>query len=164
MDFFETVKRRISIREYSQNPIPEDILAKIVDSGRLAPTARCVEAWEFIVVTDKKDLVKLGQMAPNGAFLKEAVAAIITLSKDTKYYLEDGSAATENMLLAATALGVGSCWVAGDKKDYAPEVCKYLAAPAEFKLVSIVALGYPKSKNLPRQKRSLSEVIHKNKF
>lgn len=164
MDFFETVKKRISVREYSQKPIEESILAKIVDSARLAPTARCVEPWEFIVVTDKKDLTKLGQMAPNGAFLKDAVAAIVTLSKQTKYYLEDGSAATENMLLAATALGLGSCWVAGDKKDYAPEVCKLFGAPSELKLVSIIALGYPKSKTAPRSKRSLSEVIHKDKF
>lgn len=164
MDFFETVKKRVSTRQYSPKPITEDILAKIVDAGRLAPTARCVQPWKFIVVTDEKDLTWLSEAAVNGKFLKEAKAAIITFCEDTKYYLEDGCAATENMLLGATALGLGSCWVAGDKKDYAPQVCNRFGAPANCKLISIISLGYPLSETQPKDRKALPEVLRKERF
>ncbi len=164
MDFFETVKKRISVRQYSTKPIDESLLAKLVDCARLAPTARCVQPWEFIVVSDKKDLAWLGEIAPNGKFLKNAAAAIIVLCQDTKYYLEDGCAATENILLAATALGIGSCWVAGDKKDYTFQVLNHFGAPQSFKLISIVALGYPQSEPSPQPRKTLSEILHKGRF
>ena len=164
MDFFETVEKRISVRQYSPKPIAEKLLAKIVDCGRLAPTARCVQPWEFITISDKKELAWLGETAPNGKFITDAAAAIIVLCQDTKYYLEDGCAATENLLLAATALGIGSCWVAGDKKDYASQVLKHFGAPQNFKLISIISLGYPLSEPVPQEKRSLSELLHKEKF
>ena len=164
MDFFETVKKRISVREYSLKPIEENILNKIIEAALLAPTARCVQPWKFITVTDKKDLTWLGETAPNGKFLKDAAAAIIVFCEDTKYYLEDGCAATENILLAATALGIASCWVAGDKKAYAPQVCTHFNAPEKCNLVSIISLGYPQSQPVAQAKKSLQEVLHKGKF
>ncbi|MCM8780126.1 MAG: nitroreductase family protein, partial [Candidatus Omnitrophica bacterium] len=88
---------------------------------------------------------------------------IAVFCKDTKYYLEDGCAATENLLLAATDLGLASCWVAGDKKPYAAFVNELLGVPAGFKLVSLVALGKSKDK-MAVPKRSLNEVIHWDKF
>lgn len=164
MDFFEAVKRRVSVREYSSKPIDEASLHKIIEAALLAPTARCVQPWQFITVTDKKDLTWLGETAPNAPFLKAAAAAIIVFCENTKYYLEDGCAATENILLAATALGIASCWVAGDKKDYAPQVCKHFNAPEKYKLVSILSLGYAQSKPIPQMKKSLTEALHKGKF
>src|SRR5512135_3275956 len=118
METLECIARRLSVREYSPKAIPRDVLEKLVDAGRRAPSARAVEPWEFVVVTNKDMLLKLGQLATNGSFLKEAAACIAVFCLDTKYYLEDGCAATENILLAATDAGVGSCWVAGDKKPY----------------------------------------------
>jgi nitroreductase len=164
MDFFEVVKKRCSIREYSKRAIKKEDIEKIVDCARLAPTARGEEPWEFVVVTNKDELAKISQMTDYGRFLKEASCGIIVLCKDTKYYLEDGSAATENILLAATSLGIGSCWIAGDKKPYAEKIRQYIGAPSNYKLVSIVALGYPKDKFRPHKKRRLSEVIHFEKF
>ncbi len=164
MDFFEAVKKRSSVREYSDKPITTEELEKIVDAGRLAPTARGVEPWDFIVVQDKKILKKLAQIAPNGKFLEGASAAIVVVVKETKYYLEDGCAATENILLAATALGIGSCWVAGDKKDYASQVLECFVVPAGYKLVSILSFGYPKGDALPHLRRPLSDVFHSEMF
>jgi len=164
MDFFETVKKRISVRHYSQKPIEENLLAKIIDCGRLAPTARCVQPWRFITVTDKKDLAWLGETAPNGKFIKDAQAVIIVICEDTKYYLEDGCAATENILLASTALGIGACWVAGDKKDYASEVLRHFGAAENHKLISLISLGYPQSEPVPQPKKALSEVLCKGKL
>lgn len=164
MDFWEVVKKRISVREYKNQKIEPEKLKKIIDAAHLAPTARGEEPWEFIVFTDKKVLEDLGDITDHGKFLKGAVAGIVVLAKDTKYYLEDGSAATENILLAATSLGIGSCWIAGDKKAYAADICKYLQVPGGYKLISIISLGYPGTEPKSQQKRPVEEVLHQEKF
>jgi nitroreductase len=166
MDPLEILKTRRSIRQYSDEQIAKDILEKIVDAGRFASTARNVQPWEFVVITQVPTLNKLGDLVENARFLAQAKACIAVFCADTKYYLEDGCAATCNILLAATALGIGSCWVAGDKKSYCVEVADLLNVPAAYKLVSLVALGYPKSKDTfhVAQKRDLKEVIHWEKL
>ncbi|MFH1504384.1 MAG: nitroreductase family protein [Candidatus Omnitrophota bacterium] len=164
MDFFEMIKKRCSIREYSKELIKKEDLEKIIDCARFAPTARGEEPWEFVVVTDKKELSKIADMTDYGRFLKEASAGIIVLCKDTKYYLEDGCAATENILLSAASLDIGSCWIAGDKKPYADKIREYIGAPAGYKLISIISLGYPKAGFTPHKKREISEVLHFEKF
>jgi nitroreductase len=166
MDPLEILKTRRSIREYLDKEISKDLLEKIVDAGRFAPTARNVQPWEFIVITQAPTLKKLSELAENGRFLAQAKACIAVFCSDTKYYLEDGCAATCNILLAATSLGIGSCWVAGDKKPYCAEVAKLLNVPDSYKLISLVALGYPKSKDSFHiaEKKGLKEVIHWEKL
>lgn len=162
----EILKTRRSIREYADKPIAKDLLDKIVDAGRFAPTARNVQPWEFVIVTQPTTLKKLGELADNGRFLAQAKACIAVFCADTKYYLEDGCAATCNILLAAAGLDIGSCWVAGDKKPYCAEVAKILNVPATYKLVSLISLGYPESKDsfYIMDKRDLKELIHWEKF
>ncbi len=160
METFDVISKRVSVREYQDSPIDKELLEKLVDQGRRAPSARAVEPWEFVVVTKREILEKLGQIASNGHFIKEAAAVIAIFCSETKYYLEDGCAATENILLAAADLGLGSCWVAGDKKPYVDEVAKILNAPANLKLVSLISLGWPKQKIKQVKNRKLDEVIH----
>jgi len=124
MDVLECIKTRRSIRKYENKPIPKEIIEDIIDCARLAPTANNVQPWEFVVVTEKATREKLAEIADYGKFIKDAPVCIVVFCKDTKYYLEDGSASTENILLASWAYGVGSCWVAGDKKKYAEQVKK----------------------------------------
>lgn len=164
LEAFEAIEKRASVREYQAKPVDKPLLEKLVDAARRAPTARAVEPWEFIVVTNKETLKKLGQIASSGAFIKDAVACIAIYCKDTKYYLEDGSAATENILLAAASLGLGACWVAGDKKPYVGQVSKLLGAPEGMKLVSLIPLGWPKTEPKQTKTRKLKDVIHWEKF
>jgi nitroreductase len=166
MDSLEILKTRRSIREYSDKDIPKELLEKIVDAARFAPTARNVQPWEFVVVTQEPVLKKLSELADNGRFLAQARACIAVFCADTKYYLEDGCAATCNILLAAASLGVGSCWVAGDKKPYCAQVAELLNAPAASKLISLVSLGYPKSKDsfFVAAKKELKELFRWEKF
>lgn len=166
MDIIQIIKARRSIREYSDKPIPKEILEKIVDAGRFAPTARGVQPWEFIAVTDIAKLKKIADLAENGRFIVQSKTCIAVFCNDTKYYLEDGCAATENILLAATALGVGTCWVAGDKKPYCGEISVLLNVPMAYKLVSLIALGWPKTEDSFREKekRGLKEVLHWERF
>lgn len=159
MEALEAIAARRSIRKYKPDPVPRDVLERIVDAGRLAPTAHNDQPWEFIVVTDAALRRRLADTTDYGKFIAEAPACIVTLSQPTRYYVEDGSAATTNMLLAAAALGVGACWVAGDKKPYAAKITSLCRAPANLKLVSLIAVGYPSEVPTP-EKRSLQEVLH----
>jgi nitroreductase len=166
MDAREAIHLRRSIRAYTDKPITKEALETIVDAARFAPTARGVQPWEFIVITKQETLKRIGELAENGKFVANAPACIAVYCLDTKYYLEDGCAATQNILLASTSLGIGSCWVAGDKKPYCSQISDLLNVPSTFKLVSMIALGYPESGNAFRitEKRSLNEVIHREKF
>jgi nitroreductase len=151
------------VRAYKREPVPRKIIEDIIDCGRLAASAINIQPWEFVVVTDPEMLRRLADTTDHGKFIADAPACIVVLCRDTKYYLEDGSAATQNILLAAHAHGLGSCWVAGDKKPYAAHICKLLGAPASHKLVSLVALGYPAEKP-EKPKRPLTEVLHWEKY
>ena len=160
------LKIRRSVRLFQNKTIPKNKLEEIVDAARFAATARNLQPWEFVVVTDKGKLSQLAELAENGKFMAQAAACIAVFSLDTKYFLEDGSAATCNILLAATALGIGSCWIAGDKKPYCPQVNALLNVPSGMKLISMVALGYPQEKNVFKMmpKRELKGMLHWEKF
>jgi nitroreductase len=159
-DAITVIKTRRSVRSYTHGPIPKEVLEDIVDCGRLAPTGRGVQPWEFIVVTNSDVRADLAQIAEYGKFIAEAPACVVVFCDDTKYYLEDGSAAVENILLAAWAHGVGSCWVAGDKKDYGVAIGNLLGVPDGKKLIALVALGYPTESPADKQKRGLNDVLH----
>ncbi|NQT23456.1 MAG: nitroreductase family protein [Candidatus Omnitrophica bacterium] len=164
MDVFDAISKRASVREYKEKSIEKALLEKLVDAGRRAPTARAVEPWEFVVVTDRGTLKKLGQIANTGSFIKDAGCCIAVYCKETKYYLEDGVAATENILIQAAGLGLGACWVAGDKKPYTEEVSLLLGVPPEMKLISLLSLGWPKDEPMQKKNRSLKDVMHWEKF
>lgn len=166
MDIMDVIKKRRSLREYSDKKIPKEALEKLVDAARFAPTARGVEPWEFVVVTKPEILKRIGEITDHGKFISKSSACIAVFCSDTKYYLEDGSAATENILLTAASLGIGSCWVAGDKKPYCEEIIKLLGVPSGFKLVSLISLGYPLNKDSFKiiDKRPVNKLAHWEKF
>jgi nitroreductase len=153
------IKSRRSVRAYLPRSVSRKILEDIIDCARLAPTARNDQPWEFVVVTEKLMLEAIARFADHGRFIGDAPVCVAVFSKDTKYYIEDGSAATENIMLAARAHGLGSCWVAGDKKMYAEDIRKLLKVPDGFKLVSLVALGETASIP-PIRKRPLKDLLH----
>ena len=160
----QLLKNRRSQRTFHNKPIEHELIEQIIDCARFAATARNIQPWEFIVITDDKIKERIADLAPNGKFIAPAAICIAVFCQDTKYYLEDGCAATENILLAASALGIGSCWVAGDKKPYVEDIHRMLSIPQGYKLVSLIALGYCKEQSPSPSKRPLSEVIHWGKF
>ncbi|MFH1889128.1 MAG: nitroreductase family protein [Candidatus Omnitrophota bacterium] len=158
------LKERRSVRKFNSTPLPSNLIEELVDCARMAPTARNVQPWEFVIVTKKETLGEIGSLAENGSFIREAACCIAIFCQDTKYYLEDGSAATVNILTAAHDIGLGSCWVAGDKKPYTEKVAQMLKVPAGFRLVSLIALGYSNEKALLPSKRPLKEIIHWERY
>lgn len=159
----EVLKSRRSIRNYTSQAVPRTIIEDIVDCARLAPTAMNEQPWDFVVITDRNFLQQIPPMLGHAEFIANAAFAVLVLSRETMYAVEDCCAATENLLIAATAHGLGSCWIAGTKQAYAPVVARAFGAPEDCHLISIVSFGYPAEVPMV-EKRSLDEVIHWGKF
>jgi len=164
VDTLEAIKQRRSVRKYRPDPVDRALLEQLVDCGRLAPTAMAKEPWEFVVVTEEEMRSRIAGTTDYGKFIAQAPACIAVFCRNTKYYLEDGCAATENILLAAAALGLGACWVAGDKKRYADDVRQMLGVPKGYRLVSLLPVGHPADTPARKQKRPLSKVLHWEKY
>ncbi|PKM99838.1 MAG: nitroreductase family protein [Elusimicrobia bacterium HGW-Elusimicrobia-2] len=165
METYDAIKKRVSVRKYSSQTVSKEDLEKIVSAGARAATANNVQPFEFIVVTGAEKRKELASIAPkNGPYMAESPAVIAVISEPVKYYLEDGSAATQNILLMARDLGLGTVWVAGNKKDYAPAILAALNAPPDHKLVSLVCVGYPKDGFVETPKKKLGEVLHWEKY
>ena len=163
MDAIDCMKTRRSIRAYEDRRVPKETIEDIVDCGRLAASAINIQPWHFIVVEDPAMRKKMADTTDYGKFIEQAPVCIAVFCEDTKYYLEDGSAATQNILNAARAHGLGSCWVAGDKKAYARRIGEMLGVPEGHKLVSLISIGYPAEARSPA-KKPLSEVLHWERF
>jgi len=164
MEALEAIRTRRSVRSFTANPVPREIIERIIDGARLAPSANNIQPWEFVVVTDQATRERIASLTDYGRFIADAPVCIAVFCKNTRYYLEDGCAATENILIGARALGLSSCWVAGDKKRYAGEISKILGVPGSHKLISLLALGYSSIKASAYGKRELDEVTHWEKF
>ena len=162
MDVLESFSQRFSCRNYLPDPVASELLMKLVDAGRLAPSSRGKQPWEFLVITSVTTLRELGKIIEPSPFVAKAAATIAVFCRaDTRCAVEDGAAATENILLAATALGLGTCWIAGHQKEYQAAVERLLRCPAQLKLISLVSVGYP-AETCPenRKRRALDEVLH----
>lgn len=163
MDAIKCLKSRRTIRKFKDEEIPEEDLLEMVDCGRLAPTANNTQPWEFILVQDDDTLNEIGEICTYGDFVKEASACIIVAGdNEIGHLIEDGSAATENILLAANALGYSGGWIAGWQKSYANELLDLISAN-QLELVSVLAIGIPKETPSP-EKRDLDNVLHKEEY
>ena len=133
----------------------------MVDCARMAPSARNTHPLGFVVVTEKETMHRIGLVCANGSFIREAAACIIVCGDaSNKHLVEDGCAATENILIAAKSLGIGSCWVAGWKRDYNTTLMDILEIPSEFEIVSIIPMGYPFGLATMPSKKKLPDVLH----
>ena len=161
MDVFEAIQQRRSVRSYTGAPIPRPDLEKIVDAGRLAATGHNCQPWDFIVITEPAMIERMGLVRQ---WMAEAGAIIaIVLDPSTRFWLEDGSAAAQNMLLACTGLGYGSCWVEGGVISVEEELKGLLGVPSDRRLLILVTVGEP-AEWPSKQKKSLEEVLHWGRF
>jgi len=164
MDFSTTIKARRSVRKYGKEPVADDVIDDILDCGRLAPTAINIQPWLLGAVTDKAQLKRLSDLTDHGRFIADcAVCFSVFCERDKKYYLEDGAAAAMNIILSAWGHGLGTCWVAGDKKQYADAVRQLLKVPESHTLVALVPAGYPAETPSPRKKQ-LKDVSFRDSY
>lgn len=159
MGAIEAIKGRRSVRRYLPDPVPREIIKDIVDCGRLAPSARNDQPWEFVVVTDQTIREEIAAAATYGKFIADAPVCVLAFARRTRRHTEDTCAAVENMLIAAYAHGLGGCWIAGENTPYEREIARICKAPDELRLVALFSLGYANEKPRPN-KRDLEEVLH----
>jgi nitroreductase len=147
------IKCRHSVRTYKPDRLEDTVIRDALECARLAPTANNLQPWLFGVITDKTLLGEIADCTDHGRFIADApICFAVFGERKEKYYLEDCCAATENLILALQAYGVGSCWVAGEKKDYADDVRKLLHVPEQYTLVSLLPAGYPADITVQRKK------------
>ena len=163
MDAIECLKTRRSVRAYRQTPVPRTVIEDIVDCGRLAASAINLQPWLFVAVDDEGLRRQLASLCDYGRHIADAPVCIVVFCRNVKYFVEDGSAATQNILNAARAHGLGSCWVAGHQKTYGPQVRTILGVPDEYLLVSLVTIGHPAEDNQP-EKKPLPDVLRWNRY
>lgn len=160
-ELLEVIYQRRSIRKYEKKPIPEEILKAILEAGRLAPTAKNLQPWHFIVVRDPEIKRKLIFTDWNN-FIEEASTVIVGCGEtDKKWAVVDVAIALQNMVIAAEALGLGSCWIGAFEEE---EVKRVLEVPNHLKVVAMVTIGYPAERPEPPPKKKLEEIVHFEKF
>ncbi|MCW4005629.1 MAG: nitroreductase family protein [Candidatus Bathyarchaeota archaeon] len=165
MDVFDAIQNRKSSRSYKPTPVPKAVLEKLLDAARLSPSAKNLQPWHFIVVTDKAKRKALS----GGMFARflGKVPAVIVLCGDEQaspdWYVVDVALAGENMVLAATSEGLGTCWVGSfDEK----QVQQLLKIPEHMRVVALLAVGYAEEKisltekiiHLIRRRKPLTEI------
>lgn len=161
MEALEAIRRRRSVREYTGESIPRTDLETIVDAGRMAASGNNRQPWEFIVVTERPMIEKL-KIASQWMEKAGAIIAVV-MDPGSRWWLEDGSAAIENMLLASTALGYGSCWLEGYTLPREDELKAFLGVPDDKRLLSLVPIGVPVEWPT-REKKPLQDVLYWEKY
>jgi nitroreductase len=173
LDVFEAIYGRRSNRKFRSNPPPKEAIEKILDAGRYAPSAGNVQPWKFIVIRNDETRRKLAYAALSQGFIAEAPVNIVVcvdlveartsygVRGETLYCIQDTAAAIENMLLAAYALGLGTCWVGAFNEE---AVSRILDIPAGYRPIAIIPVGYPDEKPRPRPRKSLKEIVNFEKF
>ncbi|MEE4193885.1 MAG: nitroreductase family protein [Anaerolineae bacterium] len=162
MDTFEAIQKRRSVREYTGEPIPKEDLHKIIDAARVAPSGNNQQTWHFVVVTDNNIIQRLGKAGD--WMVKASAVIVVVMAPDTAYWVEDGSAAIENILLAATALGYGSCWVQGNAKPLEAEFKLLLNIPEHLNLLTLIPIGIPVEWPSQPDKKALDAILHWETF
>lgn len=161
MDALEAIRKRRSVREYTGESIPRKDLERIVDAGRLAASGSNQQPWDFIVITDRAMIKQL----KTAAHWMEKAGAIIAVVMDpsSRWWVEDGAAAIENMLIACTALGYGSCWLEGYTLPREEEFKNLLGIPKAKRLLTLVPVGVPVEWPT-KEKKPLVEVLHWERY
>jgi nitroreductase len=170
MEVYDTIKARRSVRAFEDREIPEGVLTKILEAGRLAPSANNRQPWHFIVVKDreKREALSGGKYAH---FLKETPVVVVGCGDSEaapKWHQIDVTIALENMVLTATSEGVGTCWIGSFDEESANSA---LGLPPQYKVVAMLAMGYPKDKldisallTRSKSRRTLEEITSQDAF
>jgi nitroreductase len=172
MDVWTAIITQRAVRRFSDRPIPDDALERILDAGRRAPSSKNTQPWEFVVVTDRKRLEALSHVGPYAGHLAGATVAIALVTPDETSGrlgadLYDLGHATQSMMLVALELGIGSVHAAVYDRDLARDI---LGLPAGRRCDYLISIGYPAKEGLldrPRRKvprNPLDEIVHRERW
>jgi nitroreductase len=165
MDVIQAIKGRRSVRKYTQGPVSEEQVTQILEAGRWAPSRGNSQPWKFIILKDAQIRIDLAEAIPNGQFLAESPLgiAVAVNPKSSKHPEQEGAAAIQNMLLAAHALGLGTCWISVYGTDCEEKAKSILQIPDDEWLISVVSIGHP-AETPEKGRKDLDEITFTNKY
>lgn len=161
MEFDEVIKKRRSIRRYKDTPVPREKILKMLEAARVAPSASNREPWHFIVVEDKETIKKLAK----SDWAAEAPVMIVGLADQAaspNWCINDLGIALEHIVLAATNLGLGTCWMGQTGRE--EMIRNLLDIPDNFKVVAVVPVGVPDETPSPKERKSLDDIVSWEKY
>jgi len=173
LDVLDAVKGRRSIRAFTDQPVSEDEVNALIDAACHAPSAGNIQPWEFIIVRSAQVKREIAVAALNQKFIEDAPVVIVVCADmarssrgygsrgATLYCIQDTAAATQNILLTAHAMGLGTCWVGAFREE---GVKKALGIPDNVRPVAIIPVGHSTVKPVRPPRRPLSDVVHYEKF
>ena len=154
--------RRRSIRAFTPEPVSERDIKALLEAAMAAPSARDLRPWHFVVITDRKKLDDLSNIHPYAEMLREATLCIAVCADPTispAYWVQDCSAATENILIAAANLGLGAVWLGCHPRQERKRAIKaYLGIPDNIELLCLIAVGHPAEEKEPRTRFDPSRI------
>jgi len=161
-ELIQTIFARRSIRRYTDEPVGEADIRTLLEAAMAAPSASNRKPWHFVVVTGRQTLDGLAEVHPHGKMLFEATLCIAVcgnLSTFERFWVQDCSAATENLLLAATALGLGAVWLGVyPREDRVAAVRQVLGLPETVTPLNLISIGHPAEEKEPRTQYDQSRV------
>ena len=163
------IKNRFSVRKFLDKPIEQEKLDILLEAARLAPSARNLQNWKFVVIRDKEKRKKLADICKGQTFVSEAPITIAicctnldyTMTCGQKAYAIDGAIAGEHIVLQAVELGLGSCWIGAFYHD---KMAKLINLPEDYKIVDLLAIGYPAVQKGERQLKTIEEIVLYDSF
>jgi nitroreductase len=163
MNLMQAVRARRSIRKFLDKPVEEEKLLAVLEAGQLAPSAKNMQDWKFIVVRDFVTRQRLAEAARDQQFVGQAPVVIaacgtsdLVMTCGQPAYAIDVAIALDHMTLAAVSLDLGTCWIGA---FYEEKVKEILGVPQEVRVVALLPLGYPAEQPGPRPRKSLDEII-----
>jgi nitroreductase len=164
MDVFEAVRTVLAVRSYRPDPVPPELIARIVEAARLTASSMNRQPWHFVVVDDKATIQQMGGLAKTGPYIAEApLAIVVAVEKGSRFGVSDGSRAIQSMVLTAWAEGVGSNWVGFRGLE---EIRTLLGIPEEYEILAVVPFGYPAQAvgQGKKQRKLLGEVVSHGRY
>lgn len=165
METWACVRTRRTTREFRPEPVPEPVIRRILEVGRLAPSAMNRQPWHFVVVRDRERLKALADACFTGRFVAGAAfAVVVAVDPLNEYHAIDGARAVQQMEVVAWDAGVGMCWIGGFD---AARVSALVALPAGWKVLTVLAFGYPAREGGPRRKgarKPFDQVVSWERF
>ncbi|MDD4579260.1 MAG: nitroreductase family protein [Methanothrix sp.] len=163
MELMQAIRARRSIRNFQGKPVEEEKLLAVLEAGRLAPSAKNMQDWRFIVVRDETARGRLAEAARSQQFVAQAPVVIaacgtsdLVMTCGQPAYAIDVSIALDHMTLAAASLGLGTCWIGAFYEEQARAI---LGVPEGVRIVALLPLGYPAEEPFPRPRKSLDEIV-----
>ncbi len=164
MDTLEAIMSRRSIRRYREGRIPDEDLRKILEAGRQAPSAGNRQPWHFVVIRDPEVKRQVAAACSNQMWMASAdviVAGVGLPEVSEKWYAVDVTIALQNMILAATSLGYGTCWIGAFDEGKVKEI---LGVPPEARVVALTPIGIPDESPAARPRKDFSQIFSRDRY